>query len=266
MKRYLRLVPDPPDRPLQRTRLEHPDLRAAWNEHATSWIAWAQTPGHDSYWHFHRDQFLELVPAPGRRTLDLGCGEGRLARDLKALGHDVVAVDASAPMITAAQAADPELETHLADAAALPFADSAFDRVVAFMLLQDVEDLEGAVAEAARVLEPGGRLCLAVVHPFNSAGGFDGDAADSPFTIAGSYLAPSFYADKITRGGMEMTFVSAHRPLEAYTEALANAGLLIERLREPAIPDAALVRARSVRWQRIPLFLHLRALKPVSTR
>ncbi|MGI8479595.1 MAG: hypothetical protein ACR2M2_07030 [Gaiellaceae bacterium] len=90
------------------------------------------------------------------------------------------------------------------------------------MSLQDVDDFEGALGEAGRVLEPGGRLCIAVVHPLNSAGRFDGDEPDSPFTIVGSYLERSFYADDLARDGLEITFVSAHRPLEAYTEALSG--------------------------------------------
>ncbi|MBA3376908.1 MAG: methyltransferase domain-containing protein [Actinobacteria bacterium] len=242
--------------------MESADLRAAWEEQAAAFIAWARKPDHDSYWQFHRDQFLELVPPAGRRTLDLGCGEGRLSRDLKALGHELVAVDASQTMLAAARDADPDLETHLAEAAALPFSDGAFDCVVAFMSLQDVDDFEGALGEAGRVLEPGGRLCIAVVHPLNSAGRFDGDEPDSPFTIVGSYLERSFYADDLARDGLEITFVSAHRPLEAYTEALSGAGMLVERLREPAVPESAISRPRSRRWQRMPLFLHLRALKP----
>ena len=254
----------PPDRPLQRTRIASADLRTAWDEQAANWIAWARTPDHDSYWRFHRDQFLELVPPPGRRTLDLGCGEGRLSRDLKDLGHDMVAVDLSPTMLAATQQADPELETHLADAAKLPFAENTFDCVVAFMSLQDVDDLDRAVVEAARVLQPGGLLCSAVVHPFASVGQFDGDEADSPFTISGSYLERSFYADELARDGLEITFVSAHRPLHAYTEALSRAELVIERLREPAVPESAISNPRSRRWQRIPLFLHIRARKPGS--
>lgn len=244
-----------------RTRLASVDLRAAWEEGAAAFVAWARKPGHDSYWHFHRDMFCELVPSPGRRTLDLGCGEGRLSRHLKALGHEVVGVDASATMLAAARDADPEIEAHLADASALPFPDGGFDCVVAFMSLQDVDDLEGAVREAARVLEAGGRLCLAIVHPLNSAGSFEGDAADSPFVIRDSYLDCSYYADHLVRDGLEITFTSAHRPLDAYTEALARAGLLIERLREPAVPEHAITKPRSRRWQRLPLFMHLRALK-----
>lgn len=254
----------PPDRPLARTRLESADLRAAWEDHAAQFIAWARKPDHDSYWLFHRDQFLALLPPPGRRTLDLGCGEGRLSRDLKALGHSMIAIDASPTMAGAARDADPELEIHVADAAKLPFEDGAFDLVVAFMSLQDVDDFEGAIRESARVLEPGGRLCLAVVHPLSSAGRFEGEGANSPFVIAGSYLDRSYYADNLVRDGLEITFVSEHRPVQAYVDALADAGLLVERLRETDVPDSAIVRPRSRRWQRLPLFLHIRALQPSS--
>ena len=57
------------------------------------------------------------------------------------------------------------------DAAALPVADAA-DCAVAFMSLQDIDHMEQAVAEAARVLVPGGRLVIAVTHPANTAGKF----------------------------------------------------------------------------------------------
>jgi SAM-dependent methyltransferase len=253
---------EPPDQPLTRTRLPSADLTAAWEEHSQAFVAWARTQDHDSYWHFHRDLFLELVPPPGRRTLDLGCGEGRLSRDLKKLGHAVVGVDASEAMVAAAREADPGMEVHKADATALPFMEAAFDLIVAFMSLQDINDNAGAIREAGRVLESGGRFCLAIVHPLNSAGSFEGDEGDSPFTITGSYLDPSYYHDNIVRGGLEMDFVSAHRPLQAYTEALAGVGFLIERLREPALPEYAIKTPRHRRWQRLPLFLHMRALKP----
>jgi SAM-dependent methyltransferase len=251
------------DRPLRRTQLGSADLHAAWEQHAEEFIAWARKPGHDSYWQYHRDQFLELLPPPVGRTLDLGCGEGRLARDLKALGYSVVGIDASPTMIAAAQELDRDMELHVADAAALPYPDASFDLVVAFMSLQDVDDYRGAIAEAARVLDAGGRVCLAIVHPLNSAGRFiQADDADSPFVIAGSYLKDSYYVDEIARDGLEMTFVSAHRPLGAYADALAEAGLLIERLRETNIPEEAVQYPRSRRWQRLPLFLHVRAMKP----
>ncbi len=79
------------------------DLHERWEAHATEWIAWARADGHDSYWRFHRDQFLQIVPAPGCRTVDIGCGEGRLTRHLKKLGHDIVGVDASPSLVAAAR-------------------------------------------------------------------------------------------------------------------------------------------------------------------
>lgn len=242
--------------------MDSADLRSAWEQHAPAWIAWARAPGHDSYSRFHRDRFLELVPPPGRRTLDLGCGEGRLSRDLKKLGHSVVGVDASPAMLAAAREADPEIETHVANAAALPFADGSFDCVIAFMSLQDVDESTATVREIARVLQHGARACVAVVHPLASSGMFANEEPDSPFVISGSYLASSYYVDDVARDGLEVSFVSAHRPLEAYTEALTEAGLLVERVREIGIPDDAVVDAHDRRWQRVPLFLHVRALTP----
>lgn len=246
---------------MRRTRFGAADLAAAWQAHAEEFIAWARTPGLDSYWRFHRDLFFELLPPPGRHTLDLGCGEGRVARDLTVLGHTVVGVDAAPAMVEAARGAEPGFDVQLADAAALPFEEGAFDLVVAFMSLQDIDDMEGAMRESARVLEPGGRMCMAIVHPLNSAGRFQGDEADSPFTIDGSYLDRSAYADEVRRGGVDITFVSEHRPLEAYTEALTDAGFLIERLREPRVPEDAVTVPRNRRWQRLALFLHVRAVK-----
>jgi hypothetical protein len=52
------------------------DLRERWEAQAAQWIAWARTEGHDSYWRFHRDQFLQIVPRPGRRTVDSAAARG----------------------------------------------------------------------------------------------------------------------------------------------------------------------------------------------
>ncbi len=247
--------------PFREKRVVAPiDLSEAWEANASDFTAWARAPMHDSYGRFHRDQFLESVSPPGRLTLDIGCGEGRLSRDLKALGHTVVGIDSSPSMVRNAREADASIEVHLADAASLPFADGVADLAIAFMSLQDMDDMPAAIAEAARVVEPGGRLCLAIVHPLNSAGVFAGEEADSPFVISGSYLEHFRYEDYLERDGLAVTLASEHRPLEAYFEALAAAGFLVERLREPALPDAAIRRPRRRRWQRVPLFLHLRAV------
>ena len=127
-----------------------------WEREALNWAAWARTPGHDSYWRWSGPPFFELVPPPRRATLDLGCGEGRVARDLAARRHRVTGIDASPTLLELAREAHPEGRYLLADAAALPFDDASFDLVVAFNSLMDVQDMPGAVREAARVLEPDG--------------------------------------------------------------------------------------------------------------
>jgi hypothetical protein len=102
---------------------------------------------------------------------------------------------------------------------------------------------------------------MAIVHPLNSAGLFDRPEADSPFTIRGSYLEDSRYVDDVERDGLHLRFASAHRPLQTYIEAITRAGMVVERLREPPYPEAAIQHERSRRYQRIPLFLHLRAIR-----
>jgi len=236
-------------------------LRDEWNAEAERWIAWARTPGHDSYWQFHRDEFLPLVPHPGRRTLDVGCGEGRVSRDLAALGHRVTGADASPTLVRAAREASPELEFVEADAASLPFGDATFDVAVAFMSLQDVDDVEGALAEAARVLEPGGVLCIALVHPLNSAGTFATRDPDSPFVVEESYLERRRYVEEQERDGLAMRFASDHRPFAGWVNPLLDSGFALQRVREVTVPRDAVRDPASERWLRIPLFLHLRATR-----
>ena len=234
-------------------------LAEHWEAQSQNWLQWARQSGHDSYWQYHRDQFLQLLPSPGRQTVDVGCGEGRLTRHLKGLGHRITGIDASPTLIAAARASDPAMDIRLADAAALPVDDAGADLAIAFMSLHDIDAMPLALREIARILEPGGRLCFAIVHPINSAGRFEHRAADAPFVIEGEYLGSFRYADTVERGGLTMTFHSQHRPLSAYFSALEDAGFLVEALRETGIPEEAIASDASRRWQRLPLFLHVRA-------
>jgi SAM-dependent methyltransferase len=228
------------------------ELRDAWERNAADWVRWARKPGHDSYWRFHRERFLDLVPRAGRLTLDVGCGEGRVARDLTELGHRVVGVDASPAMVAAAREADAGGEYLVADAAKLPFPDGHADLVVAFMSLMDVDNMPSAVGELARVLEPGGKLVLAVVHPINSAHDVDRVHPEGRLVMTEDYFDRRRYTDTIERDDVRMTFESRHWTLEDYFDALLTAGFRIEALREIGDPDHP-------RWSRYPLFLHVLA-------
>lgn len=236
-------------------------LRDAWDEQADRWAAFARTPGHDKgHERLNFPPFLELLPPPRGRTLDIGCGEGRVGAVLVERGYDVIGVDSSPRMV---ELACERHEAVVADAAALPFEDSAFSLVIAYMSLMNVDDLDGVVAEAGRVLERGGQLCAAVLHPLFAAGAWvDKDSAESTFAVADYFDGPpkALVSD---RDGIRVTFFDRPIALSRYAAALENAGLLLETLREPT-PDDAYVRdwPTAVRLRRVPIYLHFRAVKP----
>jgi hypothetical protein len=80
-----------------------------------------------------------------------------------------------------------------------------------------------------------------------------------------TYLDEFTYVDEISIDGLQMAFHSRHRPIEAYSRALEAAGMVIETVRELGMPAEAFRLERSRRWQRIPLFLHLRGRKHGQT-
>jgi ubiquinone/menaquinone biosynthesis C-methylase UbiE len=198
-------------------------LRQAWDEHAESWVALVR--GHDEFFRGAAGALLELLPTPPSRTLDLGCGEGRLGALLAARGYDVVGIDSSPTMVRYAQERH---EALVADAAALPFGDAQFDLVVAFMSLHDMDDLGGVVHESARVLARRGRFCIALKHPFLSASGRRDDLDEA--TLTRPYHEPFAYEPRI--GGRSM-----HRALQDYAGVLERAGFVIEAIRELAPPE-----------------------------
>jgi len=236
--------------------------RDHWDKNAANWAAWARKPGFDSYWQYAKT-FFELVPPPGERTLEVGCGEGRVSRDLAARGHHVFAVDTSQTLIQLAHDTDASIAYVRCDAAALPFQGESFDLIVFYNSLMDFDDMDASVAEAGRVLRPGGAFCAAITHPLQDAGRFASRNAGAPFVIEGAYLGDRRVVDaELERDGLHMHFKGWAYPLEAYARAMENAGLMIQALREPAMDSASPSIDPSVeRWRRIPVFLMWRAIK-----
>jgi ubiquinone/menaquinone biosynthesis C-methylase UbiE len=193
----------------------------------------------EDFWLFHLGRFLDLLPAPGRLTVDVGCGEGRLTRALAAAGYRVVGADTASALVNAALTHPRSAPAVVGDATRLPFPDGSADLVTAFMCLHDFDDMPAAVAEAARILAPGGRFAVALHHPFVTA------------RFAGTYLAEQRYTLTVQNNDTSMTYEGTHRPLTAYSMALTAAGLVIETIREPARDHVD----RSAK-----LFLHLLAV------
>jgi ubiquinone/menaquinone biosynthesis C-methylase UbiE len=97
-----------------------------------------------------------LQPLEGRRVLDLGCGKGRFAARLEEEGARVVGIDLSAAML----AEGGGLDRVRASARRLPFADRAFDAVVAVEVFEHLAAIDRVLGEVRRVLRPGGVLAV----------------------------------------------------------------------------------------------------------
>lgn len=227
-------------------------LRQAWDDNAADWVRWARSPELDhGFWRLNLPALLELLPEPRGEALDVGCGEGRVARELKRRGHRVVGLESSPALAAAARDADAGFEVVVGDAAAMPFADGRFDLVVASLSLMNMDDMPAVVREVARVSKAGGRFCFSALHPFNSWG----DSGSR------SYFEIAAYEERIEEAGRAMTFHDTHRPLSSYFDALAEAGFLVERVAEP-VPSAehAAEHTAAARWRERPAFIHARAV------
>jgi SAM-dependent methyltransferase len=233
-------------------------LREEWEDHADEWAVAARTPGYDTfYWYYNEPSFLAFVPPPRGLTLDVGCGEGRLARALMGAGHQVLGVDGSTTLARLAAGADPPLPVTHADASALPVASGAADLVVSFMVLMDVEDLDAAVAELERVLAPDGLICVAILHPIHSAGIFLPDDPNRTFYL-GEYQRSMRHVLRVEHEGLGMTFNIEHRPIEVYSQALEHAGLVIAALREPIPTEQAVSEHPELaNYRRVSTWLYL---------
>ncbi len=120
--------------------------------------------------------FAHFRLLPGERVLDLGCGEGRhaiatyLSADVQVVGLDIALDDLRnareklAPLEAQLTGADERRHFSLAaaNALALPFADSTFDKIICSEVLEHIADYRAVLAEVRRVLRPGGQLCVSV--------------------------------------------------------------------------------------------------------
>ncbi|MFF3321288.1 class I SAM-dependent methyltransferase [Streptomyces sp. NPDC002889] len=182
--------------------------------------------------YYERPAMLALAgDVADRRVLDAGCGSGSLSAALRDRGAVVTGIDASAGMLALARRRlgdDVALDVvDLRDR--LPFADSAFDDVVASLVLHYLEDWGPTLAELRRVLRPGGRLIASMDHPFVA------------YTIQDprpDYFATTSYTFDWTFNGQSVPMRFWRRPLHAMTDAFTTAGFRLSAISEPQ-PDPA---------------------------
>jgi SAM-dependent methyltransferase len=193
----------------------------------------------------------DLLGRGDGKLLDVGCGGGAFIPLATELGWSVVGVDVSEEQLRVARKRVGVLAAELvqADATQLPFEEESFDAVLTVLTSTDVEPWERLVAEAARVLRPGGAFVHIGLHPC-----FVGPHAvtrDGVLTIGEGYQErrrqvdlPAFKPD-----GVRARVGATHVPLEDLLGALIESGLHLERVLERP-------------QQETPLLLALRAGRP----
>jgi len=181
--------------------------------------------------YYERPAMIDLAgDVDGRRVLDAGCGSGPLSAALRAKGAIVTGFDGSPAMLELArQRLGDDAALHVADLSRpLPFADGAFDDIVASLVLHYLRDWATPLAELRRLLKPGGRLILSVNHPI----------VYKLLYPDADYFAITRYSEENTFNGQSAVLTYWHRPVSAMTDAFAAAGFRVSVISEPPFsPD-----------------------------
>jgi SAM-dependent methyltransferase len=213
-----------------------------WERHA-GWWQEEFTDGADPEYVEQIIPVVRRMLAGARCVLDVGCGEGQVARELVADGAEVVGVDPTHAQIVEAhrRAGGPGYARAAADE--LPFRDGSFDAVVMCLVIEHLDPFEPSIAEIARVLGPGGRFLLLVNHPLLQAPGsgwVDDHILEEQYWRVGPYLRDDSTIEEVAPG-VNLPFM--HRPLSRYVHVMGEHGLLIDDMEEPAPPPGFLAEA-----------------------
>jgi SAM-dependent methyltransferase len=150
--------------------MDHIEVGKYWDADAEAWTALARQGYDRSRDLFNTPTFLGMLPdVTGLAGLDIGCGEGHNTRLLAGRGARMTGIDIAATFIRHAREAEGDeplgIEYLKASAVALPFEHASFAFATAFMSLQDIPQQHVALAEAHRVLRPGGFLQFSITQP-----------------------------------------------------------------------------------------------------
>lgn len=231
-----------------------------WSESASAWIADMGEQG-DFGRRFVLDRpMMERVRGRGfARALDVGCGEGRFCRMLRAEGIPAVGIDPTEALLERARSQDPEGDYRLGQAETLDWPDASFDLVVAYLSLIDIPDIEAAIGEMARVLMPGGTLLIANLTSFNTAGGPTGWHRDEQGEWR--FCIDRYLDERVEWASWRgIRIQNWHRPLSTYMSLLLGQGLELRYFSEPAPHGGD--PAKAEKYRRVPFFLIMEWQKP----
>lgn len=174
-----------------------------------------------------------------RDVLEVGSGAGQCSRWVRSQGGRAYGLDLSHRQLQHSRRIDADtgilVPSVRGTATALPFADGSFDVVFSsFGALQFISEIDVAVAEAARVLRPGGRFAFSITHPTRWM--FPDDPGEEGLTASQSYWDRTPYVEVDDATGV-VSYVEHHRTLGDWVALLAGAGFVITHLLEPEWPE-----------------------------
>ncbi len=203
-------------------------------------------------------------------VLDIACGQGFFSREFAKAGAEVVGSDLSTELIQEAKKLSSDsIQYYVARADNLSFAKNAsFDAATIVLAIQNIEDVAGAFAEAKRVLKPGGKLVLVMMHPAfripeSTSWGFD-EEKNVQYRRVDGYLSAR-HSELLVHPGKKNspTTTSYHRSLQDFSKALFKAGFAITRLEEwishKESEKGPRQSAENTSRKEIPLFLMIEA-------
>ena len=213
----------------------------SWDDHADWWQE-NFTEGADVEYVEQILPLAEQLLTGYDRVLDIGTGEGQIARLLADRGAHVVGLDPTEAQVSVAMARAGGPQYLVGEAADLPIAAGSFDAAVACLVFEHIESMDSAMAEVARALRPGGRFVFFLNHPLlqtPGSGWIEDHTTDDRYWRIGDYLAEQSLVEEV-RKDVFIPFV--HRPLHRYVNAMAAHGLLIHEWHEPSPPPGFLER------------------------
>ena len=208
---------------------------------------------------------------PGEPVIDVACGQGALCRLLHEKGAEVTGVDAAAPLIDAARQRGPEaIRYHVADARELSFLPlGSFAAAACVLAIQNIQPIQPVFEGVARLLRPGGRIVVVMMHPAfrgpkETRWGWD-EQEGVQFRRVDRYLLPRKNPIVTHPGKTADVYTwTFHRPIGTYVKAMRNAGLLVDALEEwpshKTSEPGPRSAAENVARKEIPMFMALRAV------
>ena len=262
--------------------MDHREVGRYWNENAEVWTKLARE-GYDVYRdHLNTPAFFEMLPSvKGQRGLDIGCGEGHNTRLLARQGASVTAVDVAEVFIAhAARMEEREplgIDYRVASAVELPFPAALFDFATGFMSFMDIPETDKVLAEAFRVLRPGGFLQFSITHPCFDTPHRRNLRGDDGLTYAievGDYFRNQDgeisewifgAAPPAVRAGLpKFRTPRFTRTVSQWLNMLTETGFALERIQEPRPSDEVVRNHPYIQdAQVVAYFLHIRVRKPV---